>query len=116
MTDNDRQRDAFAAWFLDSHGHPDYDLCATEEEAATAAAGADVYNDGTPLGLQRADGTLVPAEQWSALAAAIKDLRRVRAERWRTRPAPTRPSRDPFTGTPINIEVTEPEWLGKDPS
>ena len=104
---------AFAAWYIDDHGQIDYELAETEDEAANYAAWAD--GDGTALGLQRADGTTVPIDEWPEFAEA-KRRQREYEKQLRDNPpapAPTRRARDPFRGVELEIETAEPEWLGE---
>ena len=102
-----------AVWYIDDRGQIDYELATDEEDAAKIAAWAD--GDGTALGLQRADGTTVPAAQWRALAEAKRRQRQAEQDR-RDNPPPPIPVRlaqDPFRGREIEIEVGEPDWLGE---
>lgn len=103
-----------AIWDIDEYGDVDYQLCETEQEAAAAGAWVEVYGDGSVLGLQCADGTAVPYDQWEALAAAVRKLREDEAARRRNAspPAQTRKVRDPFRSAEVDVEVTEPAWLG----
>lgn len=102
-----------AVWYLDDYGQIDYELAETEDEAAKFAAWAD--GDGTALGLQRVDGTTLPAADWRAFADAKRRQREAEQERRDNPPPPipTRRSADPFKGYALDIETTEPEWLGE---
>jgi hypothetical protein len=103
----------YAAWYIDDRGQIDYELAETEEEAAKLAAWAD--GDGAALGLQCADGTLVPAAQWRGFAEAKRHLLELDQQRRDDPPPsiPTRQAKDPFTGRAIHIETAEPDWLGE---
>lgn len=104
----------YAVWYIDDRGQIDYELAETEEEAAKHAAWAD--GDGTVLGLQRADGSIVPAAEWRAFAEAKRRMREREQERRDNPPppVPTRRAKDPFMGRSIDIETAEPDWLGAD--
>jgi hypothetical protein len=102
-----------AVWYLDEYGQIDYELCENELGAAYDAA---IYDgDGTVLGLQRADGSTVPAGVWLELEEAKHKLRELKEQRRRNQPPPpeTRRAKDPFKGYTLDIEVEEPDWLGE---
>lgn len=102
-----------AVWYLDDHGQINYDVFPDEPDAANCAVGYD--GDGSVLGLQWADGTTVARRDWTAFA----DAKRREAEQWEERrnnppePTPTRRTYDPFKGIAIDVETSEPEWLGE---
>jgi hypothetical protein len=102
----------YAVWYLDDYGQIRYELAEDEDEAARYGAWAD--GDGTALGLQRADGSTVQAAEWTALAEAKRKLRQAEQDRRDNEPPPaTRRAHDPFKGYALDIEVTEPDWLGE---
>jgi hypothetical protein len=91
----------------------DYDLCTDEAEAASTAAALDA-GDGIVLGLQWPDG-LLPASQWAAFTEA-KERHRERVRQAIENPperAPFRRALAPFTGEMVDIELSEPTWLGR---
>jgi hypothetical protein len=101
-----------AVWYLNDHGQIDYDVFSDEASAANCAVGYD--GDGTVLGIQWADGTSQRRGQWQAFQDA-KQRERERWEQERNDPRPepeTRRTYDPFKGNAIDIETSEPEWLG----
>jgi hypothetical protein len=102
-----------AVWYIDDHGQIDYELAQNESEAARLAAWAD--GDGTALGLQRADGSTLPAATWQEFADEKRRQREAERERWENPPPPVpiRRALDPFRGRELDIEVTEPDWLGE---
>jgi hypothetical protein len=102
-----------AVWYIDDYGQIRYDLDIDEESAARMAVAYD--GDGTVLGLQWADGRTIPAGEWRAFAEARRRLRQLEQDRRDNPqpPVPTRRTNDPFRGRPIDIEVTEPGWLGR---
>lgn len=79
-----------AAWYIDDYGAANYELAETEQEAAEYAAWAD--GDGTALGLQRADGTTVPAAKWQAFAEEKRKLLQADQDRRNTQRRPFRPA------------------------
>lgn len=104
-----------AIWFLDGR-RVDYAL---EDSEADAADYAVAMEDGdyptTLIGVQFADGRLVRAEDWRALADARR-RRRQREQERRDNPPPPIPTRrgfDPFDGKPIDIELDSPRWVGR---
>lgn len=102
-----------AVWYIDDYGQISYDLDTDEEAAARLAVAHD--GDGTVLGLQWSDGRTVPVAEWRAFADAKRRQRQLEQER-RDNPPPPIPMRrakDPFEGRTIDIEVTEPDWLGR---
>lgn len=112
-------REYQAAVWIVSYGSPDYELFETEEAAAGFAAHAMDNGQCSVLGVQFADGRSVRREDWKAYAAAEdRKLQAWAAEadavKDRT-PPPMREARDPFRHRQIEIEVSEPSWLGEPP-
>jgi hypothetical protein len=105
--------DSVAVWFL-RYNRPDYDLMDDEDSAARLAVAIEEEGNGSILGVQFADGRTHKADQWRAL----HDARRRSQEFWKERqanppaPRPTRKARDPFMGKDLDIEISEPGWLG----
>lgn len=101
---------------------PDYELFGTEEEAASAAVTMDAYEggaSGVTMGVQYEDGRAVLREDWAAYRAEeerrrTEDAARVRAAALlpRTAPPPQRTIKDPFQGFEMDIDASEPGWLG----
>jgi len=89
----------------------DYSIWEDEEEAAGIAAAMEADGEGVPVGVQFQDGRTIPAAEWEALEAA-----RERRERWEERPAekprPKRKIQAPFGRGVIEIDASEPSWLG----
>jgi hypothetical protein len=100
-----------AVWRL-HYGRADYDLCDDEDDAVTVAV-ALTYDDRI-LGVQYPDGRTVPAGQWDNYrqALAAYSARRDQARAEYVRP-PMRRARDPFIGQHVDIEVSEPDWIGR---
>lgn len=105
-----------AVWYLDDHSQINYELFGAEKEAARVAVYYD--GDGTVLGLQLADGSTIPRNQWRMFADAKRRWLQAAQDRRDNPPppTPTRPSQDPFEGCRIDIELSEPEWLGRQPT
>ena len=105
-----------AVWYM-QYGSPDYELCETEEAAASFAAYAMDDGQCAVLGAQFPDGHAVRREDWDAYAAAW--TRKIEAEtraddaRQARTPPPTRKTRDPFEHRQVEIKVSEPAWLGE---
>lgn len=104
-----------ALWYL-RYGQPDYDLCDTEEEAARYGAYMAEDGGGSVLGAQFPDGRVIARDDWAAYALAVRqqeeEWRQQAAERRAAPPPVMRDARDPFEGKPLQIEVSEPAWLG----
>jgi hypothetical protein len=103
-----------AVWYVHLGRGDYYQLYASEQDAAAAAAGIDLYTDDAVVGAQFADGRLVDVNEWPAYKAAYAALRAREAERRANQPAlpPTREALAPFCRRTIRIELTEPGWLG----
>lgn len=101
---------------------PAYELFGTEEEAAAAAVFIDLYDDGmrgVSMGVQYEDGRAVLREDWLAYRAEeerrrAEDAARVAAyaSAPRTPPPPQRTIKDPFQGFEMDVNASEPGWLG----
>lgn len=104
-----------AVWFW-RYQVPDYDLFETEQEAAEFAVGMEDNCNGAASGVQFRDGRLIKRDDWVALRTAEADrnaLYIAQAEaRANATPPPTRVARDPFSGTEIKVELSEPDWVG----
>lgn len=93
-----------------------YDLCESEEEAATNAVAMQDAGSGSVLGVQFPDGRTVKREDWTA----FDDAQTSWDQHWdevteRTRNAPkvpTRAIRDPFEGKDLTTPIDAPAWLG----
>lgn len=113
-----------ALWTICRHS-PDYELFDTEAEAAAAAVAMDVYLDGSAgvsMGVQYEDGRVLPREDWPAYREeearrAAEDAARAAAAAAQPRkPAPPqRTIKDPFCGFDMDIDASEPGWLGRPP-
>lgn len=108
-----------ALWTIYRHS-PSYELYGTEEEAAAAAVSMDVYNDGVfgvSMGVQYDDGRAVMREDWGAYRAEEERRKAEDAARAAayvpSPPKPQRVIRDPFQGFEMDIDATEPAWLGR---
>ena len=110
-----------ALWTINRYV-PAYAIYGTEEEAAAAAVNLDVYNDGifgVSMGVQYEDGRAVLREDWLAYRAEEERRRAEDAARAaayasspRTPPPPQRTIKDPFQGFEMDIDASEPGWLG----
>jgi len=105
-----------AVWYM-RYYNIEYELCATEEEAARFAVCLRDDSQGVPLGIQFADGRAVKSADWSFLDE-VEELMRLeaadRVDRLRQEtPPPSRKTRDPFDGNPLVVDLTEPSWLGQ---
>jgi hypothetical protein len=107
---SDEREPTCALWYWRSHAM-DYELFAAEEEAARYAIYLDEYDGGSPVGVQFADGRTVLVEEWPAIDQARNAVRES-GERPATPPA-MRTIRDPFSSTDVQIEASEPDWLGR---
>ena len=104
-----------ALWYARYHS-PDYALCDSEEDAARMGV-AMMENGGCAvIGVQFSDGRTIPVDDWPAWDAAEEwrnAAEKEEAERRAREPKPVmRKIRDPFRGWPLEVEPTEPEWLG----
>lgn len=110
--------DGFAVWFVGSgYGGAgvDYETGATEVEAADlAVAREDSDEGGEILGLQTATGYLVPAHMWRELDAARARYRDRQNRAIDYFPPAHRTKMDPFTHSSIEVDLTEPAWLGEE--
>lgn len=101
-----------ALWYVRYH-QPDYMLCDDEEDAA--GIGAAMMDDGgaSVLGVQFPDGRTIALENWAAYAEAERrrDEAFARARATNEKP-PMRKIQDPFTKRDLEVEVSEPGWLG----
>lgn len=102
-----------ALWYR-RHHEDAYALCTDEADAAGLAYAIIDNGSGWPVGVQHADGRLVPMERWTFYAEyALKMQEQERAASVRT-PAPTRVVREPFEGVRlVEVPATAPAWLGK---
>lgn len=101
---------------------PAYELFGTEAEAARRAAYMDVYDlgdHGVCMGIQFEGGPAVAKEDWpayreEAARRAAEDAARAAeaASRPPGTPLPQRTIRDPFCGFEMDVDASEPEWLG----
>ena len=113
--EDERARYAMALWWM-RYNSPDYELYETEREAADFGSYLEDEGDGVVLGVQFADGRTIARAGWREYREARarrrdEDARR-RAQEATRAPVPMREARDPFTGTAVKIEVSEPSWLG----
>jgi hypothetical protein len=90
----------------------EYAIWDDEEEAAGIAAAMEDEGGASIAGVQFPDGTVIAAEDWAALAEA----RERRWQAWVNRPGeeprPKRKITAPFGGGQIEIDASEPSWLG----
>lgn len=110
-----------ALWYS-RFGISEFDICDSEDEAVEEAVlesqGDESGFRGTLLGIQHADGRLVPASEWMAYRQACEDYRRRQEEAWERRKSepkrePVDHIPDPFTGLPAAVWNDEvPAWLG----
>jgi hypothetical protein len=104
-----------AIWFRTWDNRIDFDLDDTEQEIAEwAVAQEDSDYPSTILGVQFKDGRTITAREWPALAEARRRARQAEQDR-RDNPLPPTPKRtvhDPFTGSQVQIEADDPDWLG----
>ena len=111
-----------ALWTI-YHYSPSYELYEDEAEAASMAVVMQEYelgDHGVVMGVQYDDGRALSPENWPAYQAerdrrAAEDASRAAeaASRPRDRPPPQRAIEDPFCGYAMDIDVSEPEWIGK---
>lgn len=102
-----------AVWYM-RHYSADFELCATEEEAARFAVVLRDEGMGALLGVQFSDGHLIPYRSWSFLDEVEERMCAEQAAR-AAQQAPARPTRtirDPFQGEPVEVEEA-PSWLGR---
>ena len=111
-----------ALWTI-YHYSPRYELYESEAEAASMAAAAD-YHDlgehGVIMGIQYDDGRALSREDWPAFREELERIeaaekaRAADAAAQPRKPAPPqRAIKDPFCGYEMDIDVSEPEWIGK---
>jgi hypothetical protein len=103
--------DEVALWYRRYHSM-EYAIWDSEEEAAGIAAAMAVDGGGVPAGVQVQDGRTIPATEWEALWAARERRDRAWQERPAEKPRPKRKIKAPFDGGQIEIEASEPLWLG----
>jgi hypothetical protein len=105
-----------ALWFS-RYYNIDYQLFATEEEAARFSVHMHEDAQGVTLGVQFADGRTVKVEDWAFRDEVEQRMWREGTERAARQaalpPRPFRKAHDPFAGEPIEIELSEPAWLGR---
>lgn len=105
-----------ALWYA-RYGHPRFELCETEEDAAEFAYQLEANGDGVLHGVQFADGRLMKGYDWELLHS----VRRREDEEWRERMnqnASRRPVgkvKDPFSDSSLAVFDEVPSWLGKRP-
>lgn len=113
MSENEPQ---VAVWTA-RYGTPDYYLFDNETSAADYAAVVADSGDASVLGAQFSDGRVIPVEQWEAYDEAEARLyasyRRREAEAAAAPKRAVRSVRSPFGLGQIEIEASEPEWLGE---
>jgi hypothetical protein len=105
-----------ALWFY-RNGHPDYDLCETEDEAALLAVVMADDAMACPVGVQFASGRTVPLAEWAAFTQARErfyaDQIEQRARLLERRAEPVRTVRSPFGDEPVEVPADDPPWLGR---
>ena len=105
-----------ALWYWRYHSI-NYSLWDDEEEAAGIAAAMTDDGGGSVAGIQFPDGRLIAREDWAAFAEAEDRRERAEAERReaakKEKPRPKRKITAPFGGGQMEIDVSEPEWLGR---
>jgi hypothetical protein len=103
-----------AVWYVNDEARAAYDLFHTEPDAALSAAGLEFSQGrGSVLGVQFADGRLVPATDWSALEVGRQRRREFEAARAAAVDAEVfRTVRDPFTSAEVEVTGDDPAWLG----
>jgi hypothetical protein len=104
-----------ALWYLRFH-QPDYELYESEAKAADFAAWQDYQGECTILGVQFPDGRTLARKDWPEFGRAVQRQREKRQAETaldKMEPPPAmREARDPFEDRPLQIEVSEPSWLG----
>ena len=107
--------DECALWY-DCYNWRRHRLYDNETDAAVAAIALEEDETGWPVGVQFADGRVLTVECWPAYqsARAQRDADdKARLEEVTVRPRPAmRKIRDPFDHGAIEIEATEPGWVG----
>lgn len=107
---------ACAVWYW-HYGSPDYELCASEEEAASFAVGLEDSGNGSVKGVQFEDGRFVERDAWGAYEARERQQdelakRMVREAAAQPKPA-TRQVGLPFDPSrKIHVLADAPPWLG----
>lgn len=105
-----------ALWYW-RHYQIDYDLFDSEEEAASV--GVYMQDDGgcSVAGAQFADGRIIAVGQWPAWASAWERLlqaeRQMQERRISALPRPARKVKAPFSGQVIEVDASEPAWIGE---
>jgi hypothetical protein len=100
-----------ALWYWRYHSIG-YSIWDDEEEAAGIAAAMEDDGGGVPAGVQFQDGRTIPENSWEALWAARERRERAWLERPAEKPRPKRKITAPFGGGQIEIDASEPSWLG----
>lgn len=105
-----------ALWYL-RYGRMDYDIWDSEAEAAGIAVAMTDDCNGVPIGLQFPDGRLVDVENqpWPAYEEAARRRDEFAASARKQEPPPQRKITAPFGGGEIEIDASEPDWLGLTP-
>ena len=102
---------------------PGYELYDDEAEAASMAVVMQEYelgDHGVVMGVQYDDGRALSREDWPAYQAerdrrAAEDASRAAeaSRQPRTPPPAQRAIKDPFCGYEMDIDASEPAWLGR---
>lgn len=104
-----------ALWYM-RYYHAYYDLCASEEEAATDGVAMEDAEAGVVLGVQFPDGRIVKRGDWEAFHEARRrwdeSWRAAEEQRKATPPPPSRKIKDPFEGREVSAPLDAPGWLG----
>lgn len=111
-----------ALWTI-YHYSPSYEIYDDEAEAAVMAVAMQEDNlgeYGVVMGVQYEDGRALSREDWPAYRAELERRRAEGAARAAAaasqprKPAPPqRLIKDPFCGYAMDIDTSEPAWLGK---
>ncbi|HEY9371467.1 hypothetical protein [Streptomyces sp.] len=108
-----------ALWWW-HRGNAGFSLYDTEEDAAQDALYMEDSGEAAVVGVQFADGRIIKADDWPALAVARVEYERRWQERSKVlaaKPPPImRTITEPFGGATVKAEAGEiPDWLGGRP-